>query len=367
MKLLIATPHYPPDIGGPATYSALLERELPKHGYEISIANFGRVRRYPKIVRHILFLFDLFKKGRRADIIYALDPVSVGMPAAFVAFFLKKRLFLRIAGDYAWEQFSGRYGTKESPLEFGKKYAEYPFIIRVLKEVETEVAKRAEKIIVPSRYLQEVVRQWGIPHEKIRVIHNTPEIPAPKDKSTLRGLLNFKGVLLMSAGRLIPLKGFEALIDIIPTLHKSYGDLKLLIVGEGPHKKVLEQKTAKGGLEESVILTGALQQDVLFGYLQASDIFVLNSLHETFSHQVIEAMGAGIPVIATDAGGNPEIIENGKSGILVRHNNKKELIDAITKLLDDDTYRKNIIAEAKKRLLLFSKERIIGQIARELR
>lgn len=366
MRILIATPSYPPNIGGPATYSALLERELPSYGYEVSIADFRRSGRFPKIIRHAIYFFTVLKKGRNAHIIYALDPVSVGVPAACAAFLLRKRFMLRIAGDYAWEQFSGRYGTRESPLSFSKRYAEYPFIIRVFKEVQTEVARRAEKIVTPSRYLQDVIVQWGIPKEKIRVIHNTPEIPTRKDKGTLRGLLNFRGVLLMSAGRLIPLKGFDTLIDIVPLLKKTYPDLRLLIAGEGPLRSHLEEKIEKKGLEKDIILTGALKQDVLFGYLQASDIFILNSLHETFSHQVIEAMAAEIPVITTNAGGNPEIIESGKSGILVTHNNKKEIMGAIRRLLDDGSYRQKVISEAKKRISLFDRVSIIKQTAAEL-
>ena len=368
MNILIATPLYPPDIGGPATHSKMLSDELPTYGYTVNVVSFGEVRFLPKIFRHIVFFFKIILKGRDADIIYALDPVSVGAPTAVASFLLRKRFFVRIAGDYAWEQNSGLYGTNESPLSFAKKYKEYPFRIRIFKEVQTEVAKHAEKIIVPSNYIKGVISAWGVTKKKIVVIHNTPEPSiVEKDKKTLRGLLNFNGKLLISAGRLIPLKCFDGLIDIVPTLKKIYPDLKFLIVGDGPEKKSLEMKIEKLHLEDSVILTGALQQDVLFGYVQASDIFILNSLHETFSHHIIEAMSLGVPVIAADVGGNPEIVEHNKSGLLVKQGDTKELINAIQKVLENTSFQKKITHGAKVRLKIFEREHILKQIIKELK
>lgn len=367
MKVLIATPLYPPDIGGPATYSKMLLKELPSYGYDIDIVSFGEIRHLPKLIRHVVYFFKIILRGRKADILYALDPVSVGVPTAIASFFLRKRFFVRIAGDYAWEQNSGLYNTNESPLSFARKYKEYPFRIRLLKEAQTEVAKYAKKIIVPSEYMKGVVSVWGVVKEKVVVIHNTPDpIISYKDKKTLRGLLNFDGKLLISAGRLIPLKCFNSLIDIIPTLRKTYPNLKLLVVGDGPEGGFLEKKIEKLKLEDVVILTGALQQDVLFGYIQASDVFILNSLHETFSHHIVESMSLGIPVIATNVGGNPEIIEHNKSGVLVKQGDKKELISAIRKVLDDTLFQKKIIHGAKERVKVFGRGRILKQITKEL-
>ena len=367
-KILIATPLYAPDIGGPATYSKLLLEELPSRGYEIDIINFADVRNLPKLIRHIVYFFKIIFKGRHVDLIYALDPVSVGVPAALAAFLLRKRFFVRIAGDYAWEQASESNGITESPLSFAKKYREYSFKVRVLKEVQTEVAKRAEKIIVPSGYMKDVISEWGILRKKIAVIHNSPDPSMPnKDKKTLRGLLHFSGKLIISAGRLIALKRFSNLIDIVPILKKTYPDLKLLIIGEGPEGVSLTRKISKLNLEDSVILTGALQQDVLFGYMQASDVFVLNSIHETFSHNIIESMSLGVPVVATNVGGNPEIIEHNKSGVLVKSGDREALVEAIKKVLEDTAFQKKIIQGAKERVKIFERKHILQQITKELK
>src|SRR3989338_3118004 len=110
MRVLIATGLYPPDIGGPATYTRFLERHLPKHGIGLDVAAFTVVRKYPKVIRHIIYFFTLMRKGRHADIIYALDTISVGVPALVASYLLGKTLYLRVPGDYAWEQGQQRFG-----------------------------------------------------------------------------------------------------------------------------------------------------------------------------------------------------------------------------------------------------------------
>ena len=93
-KILIATGLYPPEVGGPATYSKLLFDTLPKHGFEVTVVSFGEVRRLPKGIRHVFYFFKIIKKGRYTDCIFAQDPVSVGLPAFLAARLLRKRFLL---------------------------------------------------------------------------------------------------------------------------------------------------------------------------------------------------------------------------------------------------------------------------------
>ncbi|NOY35824.1 MAG: glycosyltransferase family 4 protein, partial [bacterium] len=108
MRILICTGIYPPDIGGPATYSKLLFDELSKRGVEVEVLSFGDVRRLPKIIRHLVYFLKTLKRARGADIVFAQDPVSVGLPAAIAAKILQKRFILKVVGDYAWEQYNQR-------------------------------------------------------------------------------------------------------------------------------------------------------------------------------------------------------------------------------------------------------------------
>ena len=114
IKLLIATPLYPPEIGGPATYVKFLEENLPKERFELTVVPFGQVKHLPYIIRHVVFFAKVFARAKNADIVYALDPLGSGIPAWFAAKLLGKKLMLRIAGDRAWETALQKFGIAES-------------------------------------------------------------------------------------------------------------------------------------------------------------------------------------------------------------------------------------------------------------
>ena len=86
IHICIATGLYPPDIGGPATYTVFLEKHADELGVDFTVVPFGSVRTYPPILRHLVYLGKLIMHGRHADVLYALDTISVGVPA-FVAWY----------------------------------------------------------------------------------------------------------------------------------------------------------------------------------------------------------------------------------------------------------------------------------------
>src|SRR3989344_3997850 len=156
MKLVIATPLYPPEIGGPATYAKLLFEGLPKKGIEVDLVKFSDVRHLPKIIRHYIYYRHVLKAIRNADVVLALDPVSVGLPAMWAARRAGKPFVVKIVGDYAWEQGRQRFGITQNRDEFVKT-ARVPFPVRVLRRIQPRVAAAATRVIVPSEYLQDIV------------------------------------------------------------------------------------------------------------------------------------------------------------------------------------------------------------------
>lgn len=363
MRVLIATGLYPPDIGGPATYSALLNEALPKHGITPDILSFGWVRRYPWGIRHILFLWLLIRRGSATDAFYALDPVSVGLPVLIASKVLKKPYFVRIAGDYAWEQGVQRFKVTDHLDVFSKKWTDYLVPVLILKKIQKIVALRATKIIVPSNYFKTIVSNWGVSKEKIAVVHSVAEeIPFQGRKSDFRHMLKFDGKIIISAGRLVSWKGFEALIELMPKLKEKFGSIKLLIVGSGPLEKKLEQIVEKKKLSDVVSLTGALTQDVLFKYIRMSDVFVLNTNYEGLSHQLLEVMGIGTPIITTDVGGNPELIAHEKNGLLVSYNDKNALYENIVRMLNDQNLSERLARNAKATLKKFNPDDMVTQL-----
>lgn len=368
MKVLVATGLYPPDIGGPATYSKFLVDELPKRGIEVVLLAFSEVRRYPPLIRYIIFAWKTFMRGRDVAVIYAQDTVSVGVPAMLANLFLWKKFFVRVPGDHAWEQGTRRFGLT-MPLEKMPRWSwRWHPTLMVMRLAEFLTVRAADALIVPSKYMAKVVRTWPVDAKKVHLIYNgVEEFSGTGLKPVIRGLLKFDGKLVLSAGRLVPWKGFGALLELLPALKKTFPELKLLIIGTGSDMHVLEQKAAELGVEGDVIFAGEVERDVLIRYIRASDVFVLNSRYEGLSHQILEVMSVGVPVITTNVGGNPEVIEDGKNGFLVKPNDTQMLIKRITTLLTDTALRAQMVQSARRTVKRFSNETMVDETAALIR
>jgi glycosyltransferase involved in cell wall biosynthesis len=368
IKVLIATGLFPPQIGGPATYSKLLLDELPKRGFEVKVQSFGWVIKYPKIVRHIVYFFKLLGSGFSADIMYAQDPVSVGLPALFAAKLLGKKFYIKIVGDYAWEQGSQRAGVKDLLDEFSVEYDKYPFFVRVLKKVQFFVAVRADKIIVPSNYLKRIVSNWGVEPDKIKVIYNAFHLPNfHGSKEAMREKLKVDYPLIVSVGRLVPWKGFDTLIALMSEIAREIRGAKLFIIGEGPDKNYLEDCIKKAHAEDCVVLTGKMEQKNLFEYIKVADLFVLNTSYEGLSHQLLEVLYLETPIACSNAGGNVEVIDDGKNGTLFTYNDVPAIHASIIKLLSDKSLAERYIENGKEKIKSFGEEHMFDEISTFLR
>lgn len=375
-KILIATGIFPPDIGGPATYVETLLNELPKHGFDVrvvtysseifnnqySISNIFRISRKQNIIfRYLKYFIQVWKHLSWADIVYIQDPISAGIPASLACRLRGKKYYMKIVGDYAWEQGRQKYGVKENLDDFQSK--KYSKAVERIRRLQKFTVGGAEKVITPSNYLKKIIISWGVDGQKVNVIYNSVR-PAQtiKNKDELRRELDLNGNIIVSVGRLVPWKGFDTLIELMPELLKINPDFKLLIIGEGVEIKNYELRIKNLRLENKVFLLGALEQSKLWEYMKASDFFVLNTGYEGLPHIVIEAMYLGLPVITTYAGGNTEVVRPGDNGILVEYNNRDQIRNAILKLWKDSEVRDMLIENAKRDLFRFGTERMVDEV-----
>jgi glycosyltransferase involved in cell wall biosynthesis len=364
MKILIATGIYPPAIGGPATYSKLLHDELPARGFDVSVCNFGDVLRFPKVFRHFMYFWRLVGAAKDVDVIYAQDPVSVGFPALLASQVRGKRFIVKIVGDYAWEQSTQRFGVTDRLDDFSKTSARYSFRVKFLKKIQKYVADGAERIVTPSKYLKGIISNWGVDPKKIVVIYNGFDFKGVSSpKSVLRHKLTLTGTIIVSAGRLVPWKGFSALIDAFAEVKKEIPDAILFIAGEGPLKGELEEKAVENKITESVTFLGKVSQASLFEYVKAADVFVLNTDYEGFSHQLLETMALGTPIITTPVGGNVEVIDDGHTGIFVGYNDKMKIVESVLRIVRNPVSSEAMVKNAKVKVKEFSDERMLESLA----
>ena len=351
-RILIATGIFPPDIGGPATYTRLILDRLPSD-FDVKVVTYGEkqpednekifrvFRRWPKGLRHLLYFLKVLQLCRGADIIFAQDLVSAGLPAMLAAKILRKKFIVKIVGDYAWEQGFQRFGVQELPDVFQENH--YGFLVESLRLIQKFVSKSADYIITPSFYLKKIVSGWGIKENKIKVIYNAvnlPDINYSKEQARKELMLDINSKIILSIGRNVPWKGFEKLADAEDELKKEIPYIKLVIIGQ-------KEK---------------LPREAIFKNLKAADAFVLNTGYEGLSHQILEAMAVGVPIVTTNVGGNPELIQDGKNGLLIQYNNPEELKEAIKKILLNKVDTAKFVLEAHKTISLFTEEKMISEL-----
>ena len=198
---------------------------------------------------------------------------------------------------------------------------------------------------------------WDVPNEAVSVIYNAFEAPVLDQTS------NRDNDLVVSVARLVPWKGLDTLIVVVNELNKGGMSLKLVIVGDGPDRDrlntLIKQTQARA---EVVKMT---HSEVLSLMLKAG-IFVLNSGYEGLSHVILEALAAHTPVIASNVGGNSELITDGANGVLIPYNDKELLKQAIQKVYSNDQLRRQFMEKSHEVLSRFQFEKIINQTIKVL-
>lgn len=358
MRLLVATGLYPPDIGGPATHTVFLEKHQETLGLELVVVPFGSVRRYPPLIRHLIYFFRLVSLGRTCEMIYALDTVSVGVPVMLASIITRKPFILRVPGDYAWEQGQQRYGVTET-LDAFRTHTAHPIRVRVMSSLQSLVAKRAKHIIVPSEYMKRVVAGWGIREAKITRIYSVLD-PISHEMISSRPTNVFR---VITAARLVPWKGIDALIESVVRLKNEGVPIELYVCGDGTSRRDLERKTASLGADAYVHFEGALTRSVLAQQICVSHVFVLNTSYEGLSHQLIEVMHLGVPIITTPAGGNSELITDGYNGHLVTYNDIDAISDALNRVYREPAQAQILAEHAQDSLARFNEEQIVSELS----
>jgi glycosyltransferase involved in cell wall biosynthesis len=178
----------------------------------------------------------------------------------------------------------------------------------------------------------------GIPEEKFIALYNGVDIeyftPQKKDLALANefGMLNGEQVI-GSFSNFYPIKGVEYFIESIPVILKRKSNVKFLLVGDGILHKHLEKRVRNLGIQKNVVFTG--RRSNINALYSIVDISVNSSTTEGFSNAIIESLAMGVPVIATNVGGNPEAVTDGKNGFLVPVGEPKKIADAAIRIIDD--------------------------------
>jgi sugar transferase (PEP-CTERM/EpsH1 system associated) len=202
--------------------------------------------------------------------------------------------------------------------------------------------KQVDRVLsVSSRLAERMARDVGVPREQIHVIRNGVDIArfsGPMDKRDARRTLGLPadGHVVGAVGRLVPVKDHVSLVEAVALLGAEGLRPVVAIAGDGPLRAEIESRAAALGVAGQVKLLGHRQDiDRVFAAL---DVFVLSSRSEGLSNTILEAMAAGLPVVATDVGGAGEMVDD-TSGLLVPPASPSELAGALRRVLLDPELR----------------------------
>lgn len=227
-----------------------------------------------------------------------------------------------------------------------------------------------DRVICVSGAVREVVlEREKLPPSRVEVIHNgirpsaSPSDPRPHE---LRGELEIPAgspVVLMVANYDRPVKGVAHFLDSIPLIRRELPRTRFILIGHGRREAEFRKKAEALGIDDVLLMPG-FREDVDRFYALA-DLSVLTSLSEGLSITVLESMRHGVPVVVTDVGGNPEIVKQGRTGVLVPPGDPTRFAEAVVRLLRDPALRSRFGQEARRVVRKdFGLERVVERYGR---
>ena len=216
---------------------------------------------------------------------------------------------------------------------------------RAYNQLDRWSLRAARRVLTVSLPFRDELASHGVKRDRIEVVHNaiTPRWGSreghKEEAVLLRAKLGFTAShkVILIVGRLSREKDHLTLLESIRPLIAAAGSgasPHLLIVGEGPERLAIERRIAQLGLKEHVTLAG--HQPSAEPYYRIADVAVLSSLSEGSPNALLEAMAAGVPIVATNVGGIPEIVTNGVSALLIQPRDVEGMTAALARVLSQE-------------------------------
>jgi len=337
---VIAADLLPDRLGGAEVHAVELIRRLAKQGhtFDVFVGDSTEIAstlpvnvtvhpvRYPKIpnlcgISYIVVSPNHIKKilrGKKVDLLWAKQVFPQGVVAALLAGYLKKPLYM----------------TAQNPFKHLWPKALRPLVSFALR--------KADVVACVSQYSKEQAKKLGA--RRTVIIPNGVDTIKFKVKS--ENLKMRKKIRIITTSSLIPRNGLDTLIDAVALLPKRF-DWGLVIAGDGPEEDNLKLQMKKYKLEKKIKLLGRVENRKIPTLLASADLFVRLSRKEGFGVSFLEAMAAGVPIIATSIGGIPDFVIDGKTGMLVAPDHPYEAAQSMKRVLEDPELRGRLTRNAR--------------------
>jgi len=214
------------------------------------------------------------------------------------------------------------------------------------------LARWTTRLVAVSNQVREFYEVHGVGPGRWQVIYNGVEEAPSRPRGRVAAFRDLgirpEDAVVALVGRLVPAKAPGVFLEAVAEAARALPSLRALVVGDGPLRAELEEKVRRLGLAGRVVLAG-LRQDVP-GLLAGVDVLAFSSEREGLSMAMLEAMAAGVPVVATRVGGTPELIESGVTGILVPPADPRALADGLLAVLRSPGLAEDIRRAARERV-----------------
>ena len=380
MRVLITSPIFPPDLGGPSVYVPSFGRFLVERGHEVKVIAFcsdpapsghpfevESIARGPLPLRYLVAFWRVFREAKRYDVIYVQEHLAFlhvlaaklrGVPCV-----------IRIMVDGSWEisHRKGWCGDDDIVTFQGKRYG---WKVSLVQRLQRTWWRWAKHIITCSDFLRGIlVNTYGVEAGKVQTIfnayHGPPAESVKETRAEARAALKLREDrrYLLTICRLMIWKQVDRIIEALKELPE---DVELIICGDGPEEEAWRALAQTLGLEGRVHFRGNVAHDLVPLYIRAADVFVLYSRYEGLSHTLIEVQTLGTMAVASAVCGNPEVVRDGETGRLAPAEEPAALAKILGESLADPAERESMAAAGTAAAGRFSRTKTFSRVEEAL-
>lgn len=317
----------PPPAGGMANQTRQLAELLDAEGAEVAMVQVnapyrprwaGRIRGLRALFRLLPYLAALWREAGRTDLAHVMANSGwswhlFAAPAIWIAWLRGVPALVNYRGGEA-----GAFLERSAPL------------------VRWSV-RRSAGLLFPSGFLQEVFSRHGMPG---RVVPNIVDLQRFRPAGRAEG-----GWQLMVARNLEPIYGIDTAIRAFARVLSRHPDATLAIAGSGPQEGELRSLAEREGVAAAVRFTGQLDRDQMAALYRESHLMLNPSRVDNMPNSVLEALASGLPVVSTEVGGVPFIVEHGRTAMLVPPDDPAAMAAATLEIMSDDSLRDRLVRD----------------------
>jgi glycosyltransferase involved in cell wall biosynthesis len=224
----------------------------------------------------------------------------------------------------------------------------------LVKSVSKMIVKKADYIRIVSPFLYKPLDRFGINREKIFLVPPRCDSKFFSEKNVTKDkpeILCKNQNNLLFVGNLLIAKGVDILLEAFALIIKENPDIGLIFIGDGEEKSRLEARAKALGIDEKVFLVGRLEYNLIPTFMYHSNILILPSIEEGVGRVLLEAMSLKLPIVASNIGGIPLVIDDNRDGLLFEVGEVDSLKEKVFFLLNNPSYSRNIARAANQKFL----------------